>query len=61
MKVLRVRRGDTTFYGQLLFEERAVRCLDPTLGLPETTPLSEVSAAGCASSAAATATRPCCF
>jgi len=43
MKVLRVRRGDTTFYGQLLFEERAVRCLDPTLGLPETTPLSEVS------------------
>ncbi|WP_300157685.1 fumarylacetoacetate hydrolase family protein [Solidesulfovibrio sp.] len=43
MKVLRVRREGKTFYGQLLFEERAVRCLDPAMGLPETLPLAEVS------------------
>ncbi|MEA4858818.1 MAG: fumarylacetoacetate hydrolase family protein [Solidesulfovibrio sp.] len=43
MKVLRVRRGDRTFYGQLLLERRAVRCLDPALGLPEVVALSEVT------------------
>ncbi|EFL50962.1 5-carboxymethyl-2-hydroxymuconate Delta-isomerase [Solidesulfovibrio fructosivorans JJ]] len=43
MKVLRVRRGAATFYAQLLLEERAVRCLDRTLGVPEVLPLTEVS------------------
>jgi len=43
MKVLRVRRGDMTFYGQLLFEENAVHCLDKTLGLTDPIPLSELA------------------
>lgn len=43
MKVLRVRRGNTTFYGQLLLEEGAVRCLDRALGLPESIPLTELT------------------
>lgn len=43
MKVLRVRRGGKTFYGQLLLAERAVRCLDPALGLPEVVDLAEVT------------------
>ncbi|MGE4538941.1 MAG: fumarylacetoacetate hydrolase family protein [Desulfovibrio sp.] len=43
MKVLRVRRGNATFYAQLLLEERAVKALDHTLGLPKVLPLTEVS------------------
>jgi len=43
MKVLRVRRGDATFYGQLLIEESAVRCLDRALGLVDPIPLAEVA------------------
>lgn len=43
MKVLRVRRGKTTFYAQLLLPEQVVRCLDPSLGQPEVLPLSEVA------------------
>ena len=43
MKVLRVRRGDATFYAQLLFEENAVRCLDKTLGFDAPIPLTEVA------------------
>ncbi|WP_428562154.1 MAG: fumarylacetoacetate hydrolase family protein [Solidesulfovibrio sp. DCME] len=43
MKVLRVRRGDRTYYGQLLLPQRAVRCLDPALGVPEVVGLSEVT------------------
>ena len=42
MKVLRVRRGDLTFYGQLLLEENAVRCLDRALGLADPVPLAEL-------------------
>ncbi|EHJ47382.1 fumarylacetoacetate (FAA) hydrolase [Solidesulfovibrio carbinoliphilus subsp. oakridgensis] len=42
MKVLRVRRGGATFYGQLLLEEAAVRCLDRSLGLPDPIPLAEL-------------------
>jgi 2-keto-4-pentenoate hydratase/2-oxohepta-3-ene-1,7-dioic acid hydratase in catechol pathway len=43
MKVLRVRRGDQTFYGQLLLEENAVLCLDRTLGFTEPIPLTELA------------------
>lgn len=42
MKVLRVRRGERTFYAQLLLRERMVRCLDPSIGVPELSELSEV-------------------
>lgn len=42
MKVLRVRRGGVTFYGQLLLEEATVRCLDRSLGLPDPIPLAEL-------------------
>jgi 2-keto-4-pentenoate hydratase/2-oxohepta-3-ene-1,7-dioic acid hydratase in catechol pathway len=42
MKVLRVRRGDQTFYGQLLLKESAVLCLDRALGLDEPIPLAEL-------------------
>ncbi len=43
MKVLRVRSGDLTFYGQLLLEESAVVCLDRSLGLPDPVPLSQLA------------------
>lgn len=43
MKVLRVRRGEKTYYGQLLLAQRAVRCLDPAVGVPELAPLAEVT------------------
>lgn len=42
MKVLRVRRGNVTFYGQLLLEESAVRCLDQAMGLDDPVPLAEL-------------------
>jgi 2-keto-4-pentenoate hydratase/2-oxohepta-3-ene-1,7-dioic acid hydratase in catechol pathway len=42
MKVLRVRRGDQTFYGQLLMEDNAVLCLDRALGLTDPIPLAEL-------------------